>query len=175
CYTPDQSLRFSTGDVNILDAFNALRDDVVTLSSDATLNNPKKQVSRVYSYTREIRDVEQPIFKVTTQSGGSLSVTNEHPILVSNGHDGRLVKAEKIHEGDRLVKADGTPDPVVHIEKTTFFGKVYNIKPAPEELVSNILIAQGFLVGSARFQNDDIMYMNRSLLFRSVPDDVMPK
>ncbi|HEX8109991.1 MAG TPA: hypothetical protein VF516_19815, partial [Kofleriaceae bacterium] len=41
CYTPDQSLRFSTGDVNILDAFNALRDDVVTLSSDATLNNPK--------------------------------------------------------------------------------------------------------------------------------------
>lgn len=175
CYTPDQNLRFSTGDVNILDAFNAQRDDLMTLASDATLENPHTQVSRVYSYTREIRDVEQPIYKVTTASGGSLSITSEHPVLVTNGHDGRLVKAEKLHKGDELLKADGTPDPVVQIEKTTYFGKVYNIKPTSTELVSNILIAQGYLVGSARFQNDDIKYINRSLLFRSVPDEVMPK
>jgi hypothetical protein len=175
CYTPDQNLRFSTGDVNILEAANALRDDLVVLSSDATLDSPSTKVSRVYSYTRELRDAKMPIWKVTTASGASLSITAEHPVLVSNGQDGRLIKAEKLREGDDLVKADGTPDPIVHIEKTSYFGKVYNIKPTATEHVSNILIAQGLLVGSARFQNDDIAYMNRALLFRAVPDEVMPK
>jgi hypothetical protein len=158
--------------VNIVDAFNDLRDDVVTLAGDATLESPRTQVSTVHSYTREIRDVEQPIFKLFTASGGWLSVTNEHPVMVKSG---RLVKAEALREGDELLKADGTPDAIVAIERTTFFGKVYNIRPTATELVRNVLIAQGFLVGSARFQNEDIKYMNRALLFHTVPDSVMPR
>jgi hypothetical protein len=172
CYTPDQNVRFSTGDANILDAFNALRSDVVTLAPDATLDNPHTQVSPVFSYTRELRDVEQPIFKIATASGGSLSVTNEHPVMVSSG---RLVKAEKLRAGDDILLADGTPDSITNVEKTTFFGKVYNLKPTATEHVQNVLIAQGFLVGSARFQNDDIKFMNRALLFHTVPDEKMPK
>jgi hypothetical protein len=172
CYTPDQSLSFSTGEVNIVDAMKARRDDVVTLASDATLDRPATQVSRVYSYTTEIRDAEHIIYKLTTQSGGKLSVTNEHPIVIGNGS---LVQAQKLRVGDELLKADGTPDAVARIEKTTYFGKVYNIKPMSRELVANILVAQGYLVGSARFQNDYVDYMNRVLLFRGVPDGVMPR
>lgn len=175
CYTPDQTVRFATGDMPILDAFNTLHDDVITLAPDATLDNLSTQVSGVYSYTRESRDVTQDIYTFTTASGGSLSVTTDHPILVSNGHDGRLIKAHKLGNNDELLKADGTPDPIVHIEKTSHFGRVYNIAPTATEHVSNILIAQGFLVGSSRFQNDDLKYMNRALLFRAVPDEVMPK
>jgi len=171
CYTPDQSLRFSDGDVNIVDAMKAQRDDLVTLSPDATLDNPVTQTSEVYSYTRDIRDAEQVIYQITTASGGALSVTNEHPILTP---EGRLVKAEKLTAGDQLLKADGTPDPITGIVKTTYFGKVYNVKPVSRERVANILIAQGYLVGSARFQNEDVDYMNRSLLFRAIPDEVMP-
>jgi hypothetical protein len=172
CYTPDQSVRFSTGDVNIVEAFNALRNDVVTLSTDATIDNPRTEVSPVYSYTRELRDAEHPIFKLSTASGGSLSVTNEHPVMIDKG---KLVKAEKLREGDKILRADGTPDEIIDIEKTTFFGKVYNLKPTATEHVRNVLIAQGFLVGSARFQNDDIKYVNRALLFHTVPDSVMPR
>lgn len=172
CYTPDQNVRFATGDVNILEAFKNLRNDVVTLSANATLENPRTEVQTVFSYTRELRDVEQPIFKLFTASGGSLSVTNEHPVMVGSG---KLVKAEKLREGDEILKADGTKDPIVHVEKTNFFGKVYNLKPTSPEHIRNVLIAQGFLVGSARFQNDDIKYMNRALLFHTVPDSVMPK
>ena len=175
CYTPDQTVRFASGDMPILDAFNTLHDGVITLAPDATLDNLSTQVSGVYSYTRESRDVTQDIYTFTTASGGSLSVTNDHPILVSNGHDGRLIKASKLGDNDELLKADGTPDPIVHIEKTSHFGRVYNIAPTATEHVSNILIAQGFLVGSSRFQNDDLKYMNRALLFRGVPDEVMPK
>lgn len=175
CYTPDQTVRFSTGDVNILDAFNAIRNDVVTLTPDATLDNPTTQVTGVYSYTRESRDVTQAVWTLTTASGGTLRVTNQHPVMVSSAGSGRLVMAERLHVGDDMVKADGTPDTIVRIEKGSHFGRVYNIAPAPTDHVANILIAQGFLVGSSRFQNDDLRYMNRALLFRAVPDHVLPQ
>jgi hypothetical protein len=172
CYTPDQSLRFSKGDVNVVEAMRTRRNDLVTLSPDATLDDLATQTSPVFGYTTEIRDAENIIVKVTTASGGSLSVTTEHPVLTS---EGRLVKAETLVRGDELLLADGTPDPITHIEKATHFGKVYNIRPVSPNPVANILIAQGFLVGSARFQNDDVGYMNRILLLRAVPNAVMPK
>lgn len=175
CYTADQNVRFSTGDMNILDAFNAVRNDVVTLSPEATLGDLSTQVSPVYSYTRDARDGTQPIYTVTTASGGSLRVTNSHPVLVTHSGKGRLVMAEKLREGDKLLKADGTSDPVVSVDKADYFGRAYNLAPTATEHVANILIAQGFLVGSSRFQNEDLDYMNRALLFRAVPDDVMPK
>jgi intein/homing endonuclease len=172
CYTPDQSLRFSQGDVNIVEALQTNRSDLVTLSPDATLDDLTTQTSKVLNYTRELREAKNPIIKLTTASGGSLSVTTEHPVLTSNG---RLVKAETLVEGDELLLANGTPDPIIHVEKESYFGRVYNIKPVSPEPVANILIAQGFLVGSARFQNDDVAYINRVLLFRGVPDEVMPR
>ena len=172
CYAPDQSLQFSDGDVNIVDAMKAGRDDVVTLTADATLDDLATQTSRVYSYTTDIREAEHVMYEITTASGGALRVTNEHPMVTS---EGRLVKAEKLATGDELLRADGTPDRIEKIAKTTEFGKVYNLKPVSREPVANILIAQGYLVGSGRFQNDDVGYMNRVLLYRGVPDDVLPK
>jgi len=172
CYAPDQSLRFSDGDVNVVSAMKAKRDDLVTLSPEATLDDLITQSSRVSSYTTEIRDAENIIYELTMASGGALRVTNEHPIITGFG---RLVQAQKLALGDELIQADGTLDPIIEIEKSTHFGRVYNLRPASAEPVANILIAQGYLVGSSRFQNDDIGYINRILLFRGVPDDVMPQ
>lgn len=177
CYTPDQTVRFADGDVSMVDAFNDVRNDVVTLSPDATLERLSTQVDGVHSYTHESRDTaKNVIYNVTTASGGTLSVTHQHPVLVLKKGSGRLVMAEALREGkDALVKADGTLDRIVDITKSEHIGQVYNLAPNATAHVSNILIAQGFLVGSSRFQNDDLQYMNRALLFRAVPDDVMPK
>ncbi|WNG58478.1 cell surface protein [Archangium gephyra] len=172
CYAPDQKLRFKGGDTNIVEAMKDHRDDLVTLSPDATLDNITTRVSTVYSYTSEVRDAEHRIHEMHTASGGMLRVTGEHPVIT---REGRLVKAELLKVGDELLKADGSPDSIVAISHTTHIGKVYNIKPTPRDQISNILVAQGFLVGSARFQNDDVQYMNRVLLFRGVPDEVMPQ
>jgi hypothetical protein len=172
CYAPDQKLLFSDGEANIVEAMKQGREDLMTLSPDATLDSPSLQKNTVYSYTSEIRDAEHVIYEINTASGGQLRLTNEHPVINS---EGRLVKAESLVEGDELLKADGTPDKVVSVQKTTHFGKVYNVKPVSRDPVSNILVAQGYLVGSARFQNDDVEYMNRVLLFRSVPEQVMPE
>ncbi|AKJ06035.1 intein [Archangium gephyra] len=171
CYTPEQELLFSDGNVRILDAVNARREDLITLAPGATLDNLELQQNRTYSYTVEARDALHDIFVITTRSGGQLRVTNEHPVI--NG-EGRMVQAQTLKVGHELVKADGTPDEIVSIEKTTHFGKVYNIRPVSTDLVSNVLVAQGFLVGSVRFQNDEVGYINRVILYRGTPAELIP-
>lgn len=171
CYTPEQRLLFSDGYVSILDAFNGLREDLITLSPDSTLDNLQLQQNRTYSYTKELRDAEHNIYVITTQSGGELRVTHEHPVI--NG-EGRMVQAQTLKVGDELVKSDGSLDPIVDIQKTIHYGKVYNIAPETTDLVSNVLVAQGYLVGSVRFQNDEVAYINRIILYRGMPDEVIP-
>lgn len=177
CYMPDQQVRFADGDVAMVDAFNSHHPGVVTLSADATLDKLSTSVDSIYSYTHESRDTaKNVIFNVTTASGATLSVTHQHPVLVIKHGSGRLVMAEKLRAGhDSLIKADGSRDPIVDVTQTEHIGQVYNLAPTSTNHINNILIAQGFLVGSSRFQNDDLKYMNRALLFRAVPDDVMPQ
>ena len=77
--------------------------------------------------------------------------------------------------GNRLIKPDGTRDEVVSVTQADYFGKVYNLKPASTNRVANILIAQGFLVGSSRFQNEDADFINRIILGRGIPANVIPR
>jgi len=172
CYTPDQEVSFSTGKVNILDAMNKLRNDVTTLSSDSTLQDIQLKTDGVASYTRELRDSTHQIFVIRTKSGGELKVTGNHPVLEGTG---RIVEAQSLKVGHNLLKPDGSKDPIVSVTQTIHTGKVYNLKPTSTNRVSNILIAQGFLVGSSRFQNEDVDYMNRIIIGRGFPKDVIPQ
>ena len=172
CYLPDQQISFSTGDAPILEALTALRDDVKTLTPTSTLENISLKTDHVASYTREIHDANHIIFDIRTASGGQLKVTDKHPVLVDSG---RIMEARSLKAGQSLIKADGTRDQIVSVEKTSYFGKVYNLKPEATNRVSNLLIAQGFLVGSSRYQNEDVDFMNRIILGRAVPKSVIPQ
>ncbi|ADO73527.1 uncharacterized protein STAUR_5765 [Stigmatella aurantiaca DW4/3-1] len=171
CYTPEQKVLFSDGYAPILDALNARREDLITLTPDSSLDAIQLQQTRTYSYTAEFRDSEHPIIEVRTASGGLLRVTTEHAIVNSQG---RMVQAQTLHAGDELLKLDGTPDPIVSVEKTTHFGKVYNLRPASDDLVSNILVAEGYLVGSSTYQNDEVGYINRIILHKQLPEELIP-
>lgn len=172
CYTPEQELLFSDGYRAIGEAIQELLPTMITLAPDSTLGDVQFQETPVYSYTRELRDSEHVIFELKMASGGELRVTAEHPVLVSTG---RMVTAASLHVGDKLIRESGGTDSIVDIDRTTHFGKVYNIKPATNDLVSNVLVAQGYLVGSARYQNDDVGYINRVILGRAIPRDVLPE
>jgi hypothetical protein len=171
CYTPEQKLLFSDGYTPILEALEARREDLVTLSPDSTLDNPRLQTNRTYSYTAELRDTEHLIYELRTASGGLLRVTNEHGVLNS---EGRMIQAEVLKPGDELLKADGTPDPITSISKVTHSGKVYNLRPVTQDLVSNVVVAEGYLVGSSNFQNDFITYINRIILHKHMPEHLLP-
>ncbi len=172
CYTPEQKVLFSEGEQVISEAYGQLRTDLVTLSEQSTLDNIQFKANRTYSYAREIRNANHKVVELSTASGGFLRVTDEHPIIQG---DGRIVQAHTLKVGEELVKADGSLDRITQVNKTTFYGLVYNLRPETTDRVSNVLVAQGFLVGSSVFQNDEIDYINRVLLFRShVPANVIP-
>ncbi|MDY7228823.1 cell surface protein [Hyalangium rubrum] len=170
CYTPEQRIRFPEGDVAIAEAVTQMKEDVVTLTPDSSLDNIALKTNKTHSYTAEFRDTEHPIVLLEMASGGKLSVTTEHPMI--NG-EGRLVTAQTLKVGDELIKVDGSRDAIVKAEHTKYFGKVYNLRPATDDRVSNILVAEGYLVGSSLFQNDEVGYLNRILLHR-VPQAVIP-
>jgi len=172
CYTPEEQISFATGNEAILDALNELRTGVRTVDPTSTLENIQLRTDDVLSYTRELHDSTHVIFDIQTASGGELRVTDKHPVIVGSG---RVVEARSLKVGDQLVKPDGTRDPITSVTQTTHFGKVYNLKPVATNHVANILIAQGFLVGSSRFQNEDVDFMNRIILGRSIPRHVIPQ
>ena len=172
CYTPEQEISFGDQQVPILDALNSVKQGVTTLTKNATLGHVVFTTDDVASYTRELHDSTHPIFEINTRSGGKLRVTANHPVLEGSG---RIVEAQHLKVGGELIKASGGKDRIVSITKTTHFGKVYNLKPNATSRVQNILVAQGFLVGSSRFQNEDVDLMNRIILGRGVPRDVIPQ
>jgi hypothetical protein len=172
CYTPEQQIDFGSEKSTILDALNSVKQGLTTLTEASTLRNIKFTTDGVASYTRELHDSEHPIFVIKTKSGGELRVTGNHPVLEGNG---RIVQAQSLRAGKMLIKADGARDAIVSVTKTTHFGKVYNLKPNSTNRVENILVAQGFLVGSSRFQNEDVDFMNRIILGRGFPVDVIPQ
>jgi len=171
CYLPDQQIAFSGGNEGILDAMNELRTGVTTLTPTSTLDRIKTRTDEVASYTHDLHEAKQVIFTITTKSGGQLKVTEKHPILIG---DGRIVQAQSVKVGNQLIKQDGARDTVVSVTQADYFGKVYNIKPASTNRVANLLIAQGYLVGSSRYQNDDVDLINRIILGHGIPANVIP-
>ncbi len=165
CYQADQMVRFSTGDVEIGEAAAAIRHDLVMLSPEATLDDLRYQVGRLGHYTNDIMPQMQTIVSLFTQSGGSLKVLTNHAVLCA---DGVMVAAETLRVGDSLVRENGSQDAILRIEADDLYTQVYNVSPATSNLTSNIVIAQGYLNGSGRYQNEYMRYLNGVALCSSL-------
>lgn len=72
------------------------------------------------------------------------------------------------------MREDGSPDRIISVSRERWFGKAYNIRPKTTDLLSNILVAQGYLNGSVRFQNEFVEDMNRIILRKNIPHDAIP-
>jgi len=149
CYPADQLLWFEQGDVPLLDAINNSLPRIMTLAPHATVDAPKFVVRPVQNYTRSWREGNETILTFKMASGGQLRVTSNHPMLTS---DGVMNEASKIFVGQSLVKANGAFDTILDIQSKVEFGKVYNVSPESGNPVENILVAQGYLTGSAAYQ-----------------------
>lgn len=172
CYTPDQKLLFSEGELTIYDAFSRRVQKIVTLDDAASLNHLFYTTRDVDAYSESIRDVLHKILVIKTKNGGQLKVTPNHPLLVSTGH---MRNAEDLNVGDALIAQDGSFDPVASIDNVEFFGKVYNVRPDSTSdkgvsLNGQIVVAQGFLSGSMYYQNTGAYHANRLVLRDSLPE-----
>lgn len=169
CYTPDQKILFSQGEVAIKDALDTLADDVFTLNDGATRESFGFETRKIHHYTRSATETQHKILTITTEQGGQLKVTLNHPLLRA---DGTMVEAADLKVGDKLIKVDGQDDQIESIAESDFFGRVYNLQPDSTSNEGQIVIAQGFLSGSSWFQNDGLDTLNRVVLRRSIPATV---
>ncbi len=170
CYQADQMLRFSTGDVEVGDASATVRRDLITLSPTATLDDLRYQVGELDHYTMDTAPQTQTIVSIFAQSGGSLKVTTTHPVLRA---DGVIVAADTLRVGDRLVREDGSTDAITRIEQEDLYTQVYNVSPSALDRTSNIVIAQGYLNGSGRYQNEYVRYLNGIALRSSISAELL--
>ena len=161
CYAPDQQLLFSDGPQSILEAKNKLRQDIVTLSPNASLDRLDYVVSELKSYTADLEAYDQSILIIKTNSGGQLKVTLNHPLVDSNG---KMRRAADLKKGEKLVRMDGQFDEIESIETVNYFGKVYNVEMSDTETNNNIVVAQGYLNGSVYYQNEGAKKLNRMVL-----------
>ncbi|MEI6805407.1 MAG: Hint domain-containing protein [Myxococcaceae bacterium] len=155
CYTPDQKILFASGELAIGAAFEQNENVLMVLQEGSSLEHPVLKPMPVKAYSRSWQDAHEIIRVIKTQSGGQLKVTENHPILLSSGI---MIEARDLEEGDLLVKQDGQRDPVVSIENIDYYGRVFNLTPASSNPTENIIVAQGFLIGSGAYQYDEDLY-----------------
>lgn len=167
CYTPEQTVLFPEGFTAIKQAKDEVMSHVMVLRDNATLSDMRLVAFPVESYTEEVRANWQDILHFKMKSGGDLKVTTNHPIVDGTG---QVKSADKFKVGESLVHYLSGLDPITEIKKERYFGKVYNLAPDTRSLVSNIVVAQGYLNGSSNYQNELEQYQNRSLLRRTIPD-----
>jgi hypothetical protein len=171
CYTPNQKLLFETGEVQIALAQSTGRIDLMTLSPNASLAKLETIKNTVALYTMDREPAQQLILTFQMQSGGTLSVTKEHPLIT---REGTVKRARLFSPGEFLLRKDGTPDEISNIEEHSWRGRTYNLKPITLDLTSNIVIAQGYLNGSGRYQSEFVDELNRLILRTNVPDEIIP-
>lgn len=170
CYTPDQMLLFSDGYRSIDGARQSLRSDIVSLAENSTIEKMRLQVSELKSYTVDPFEQKQKIAIIETEEGGGLQVTLDHPLVVSTGV---IKEAHELKVGDQLITDDGLFAPIKSIEVVDYYGKVMNVEMNNQDLLDNIVVAQGYLNGSVMYQNTALKEVNRKILRQLIPESVL--
>jgi len=145
---------------------------VATLQSQSTMSSKRVVKTAVDNWVTELVDGEHDILNFTMRSGGVLRLTPNHPILTS---EGTMKLASDFKAGESLVRLGGERDPIVSIEATKYFGKVYNVFVKSAELHKNIVVTNGYLNGTAYFQNDGAQHLNKRLFRGALVKGVLDK
>lgn len=172
CYMPDQVIRTGDSSVAVATAQASGQRAVTTLAPNSTIDSVALMQNTIARWTVDIAPANQTILTLRMKSGGEMRVTLEHPLVTS---DGAMRQAQTLVVGDSLVRDNGSSDPVVSITKTEEFTKVYNLRPTTTDLTSNVLVAQGYLTGSARYQSEYVKYLNRVLFRHKIPAAVIAR
>lgn len=166
CATPEQEILAANG--RKLTFIQALTQKTQNISVAKSYN--VVQEMRVDQWVTELVDSDHKILIFKMESGGTLKLTFNHGLIDGNGI---MREAETFQIGDSLVKLNGTLDRVISIEKSIHKGKVYNVFLKSDKPEDNIVITNGYLNGSAYFQNEGHKFMNREILRQRLIEGVL--
>ncbi|MBX3021881.1 MAG: PKD domain-containing protein [Bdellovibrionales bacterium] len=136
---------------------------VGTLQSNSSMSAKRVVRTAVDNWVTELEDTDHEIVNFVMKSGGRVSLTTNHPVLTA---DGRMKEARDFQVGESMVRLGGELDEIVSAEVTQYHGKVYNVFVKSASLHKNIVVTNGYLNGTAYFQNEGKKHLNR-VLFRN--------
>lgn len=149
CYTPDQQLQFDSQYMSIEEAYQSEVRTVTALSAashELVMSFAEQPIKAFVS-----GQTDEPIFTLATTDGQRLEVTGEHPMVAA---DGRIVPARSLQSGDALLGSDGDIHELRSVASRPYRGVVWNLTPVSQKKIDNVIVAQGLLTGSGRFQNE---------------------
>lgn len=98
-------------------------------------------------------DERHPLYRVTTQNGFAVRMTEMHPTPTAHG----IVLAKNLKQGDVVTTLKG-PSPIASIATEAYAGKVWNLdaglpgEPSWHDVDKETFFADGILVGGSRMQ-----------------------
>ena len=119
-----------------------------TLSADAHSGALSYSVEPIAFFVSGNEDGQ--VVTLKTASGKSVEVTLNHPMIEGSG---QLITAGDVLVGMELLTVEG-PEVVTQVSVHEYHGSVWNIEPRSRDICANIDVAEGFLTGTIRFQNE---------------------
>lgn len=166
CATPEQQIlaqEQAHGKLKYVPFIEALTKNygfVASLQSAQSMGSKAVVKTKVDQWVTELIDSEHDILVFKMKSGRELKLTPNHPVVTA---DGMMKASGEFKVGEALVQVGGVLDPIVSITPIKYFGKVYNVFVQSSAIHKNILVTNGYLNGSAYFQNEGAKEMNRAL------------
>lgn len=148
CYTPGQSLMFGGTYQSIDGAYRSSAATVSALAPGSTADSLNLSEQPIQEFVQSRHDGD--VYQLTLDRGQTIEVTGNHPMVNS---EGMMVPAQALAVGDALMTTEGDLTSIVSISKRTFSGTVWNLRPTSTKKEENVLVVNGVLTGSIRFQN----------------------
>lgn len=178
CATPEQQImaQASAPDklkyATFLEAWKNNFAFVATLQSQSTMSSKRVQKTKVDQWVTELVDSDHVILEFRMKSGGQLRLTTNHPLL---GADAIMKPASDFKAGEKLVRLGGVVDEIVSITSSNYYGKVYNLFVKSADLHQNIVVTNGYLNGTAMYQNEGAKFMNTAVFRNNLLKGVFGK
>lgn len=120
---------------------------LATLGTNSTLDSPELSSA---SIEKVVSGAEEPdLFVFQMEDGSELSVTSEHPMVLS---DGSIVRAKSVVAGSYFVKSDGQEIQITDVLRRATGEDVFNFEAAGNATENHVIVANDVFVGDLDLQ-----------------------
>ncbi|RYZ63497.1 MAG: hypothetical protein EOP09_17575 [Proteobacteria bacterium] len=178
CATPEQQIMAEIKNgrqmkyMTFIDALTQNVAKVATLANTDSMSGKQIMRTSVQQWVTEMIDTDHVIVHFKLKSGRELKLTPNHPVVAFNGS---MKLAGDFKVGESLVLLGGELDPIISADHVQYFGKVYNLFTNSAETHKNIVITNGYLNGTAYYQNEGAKDLNRGLFKNKLTAGVFGK
>jgi len=167
CFEASQRVSFAGTYMTPAAAHDIKQATITALSPNSSLERLLFVEESIDTYVKGPE--KKDLVRITVAGGGVILVTSNHPLIDSTG---TVLAAQDVTDGTLLMTVKG-PEKVTRIQSVPYDGLVWNVRPVKADPKANVNVAEGFLTGSIRYQNEWASDAARLLLRQSLAADAL--